>query len=329
MNVIIVAQNGPRPLDVQALLFIESFRRSGSMEKCTLYVAIPRSGPLWPEPTEPSADFLARYEELGAKVVYFDVEHFGAVCPSMNKLPAIKCLPENEPFMFLDTDQLVMANLGELELNFDHPSCRPATSFWPKQVSQDEAARIWKAVYRALEPIRLKAGISRREGIHEPPFGYYNGGCFYYRDPHILADLQLSACQLLWEEDLPELSGQRLFPTPVDQISRSVILNWLGGDGAIPTGLNVIHLSDDTVTWHYHKFSRFWLPENSRALALLNDILEAPINRELSLKNETMAFFHSRLGQNFSRRIDKFFRSRGEGLGMRDAGKLMAVLGFD
>ena len=317
MNVMIVAQSGRWA--VQSLLFAETYVRSGSAARNPLYIAVPEPGPLWPFDPRPPERYINRYRKLGAQLISFKNSDFGFRSGYTNKIYALFGLPANQPFMFLDSDQLVFSNLGNIDLDFDHPSAQLAKQSWPPARSTFPHGEVWRAVYE------LTGATQGREGSGR----YFNAGCFYYVDPRRFGQVMLDACLKLAETKIPAIANQPLIPAPIDQVALSVAIERIGEGGACPASLNSISLSDTTATWHYHRFSRFWLPGYERAASLVEAILKEEETGPLARENDTLAFLGSALGRQVSVKADEFLKKHQAKLKMRDAGKLMWQLGFE
>ena len=112
VNILIVAQAGR--LSYEAVLFAASLKARGGTG-FRLIVAEPAPGPLWPEdPGVRQPEVRALLEDLGAEIRRFESLHFGAVYPYGNKIEALAVLPEGEPFVFFDTDTLVLDRLDKV-----------------------------------------------------------------------------------------------------------------------------------------------------------------------------------------------------------------------
>jgi hypothetical protein len=317
MNVVIVAQRGR--LALQALLFAETYVRSGSAARNPLFVAVPEPGNLWEDDPTPEPAVMARLTALGARIVTFRNEHFGSRSPYTNKVYALFAIPQGEPFMFLDSDQLIFRNLTDIPLDFSHPSARLAAAAWPPNRSSFPKEKVWRAVYR------LAGGDAPANGAGR----YFNAGCYYHEDPHVFGQLMLDCCLALSSTQSPPIAEQPMLPAPLDQVALSAVIARIGEGQPCPETLNSIHLTDTTASWHYHRFARFWLPGYERARDLLEEILQTPDTAALLAGNETIQFFRSPLGRQVAEKADRFVHKHQAKLNMRDAGKLMRQLGFD
>jgi hypothetical protein len=147
VNLLIVGQNGR--LAYEALLFAAS-RAAQSPDDWKLYVAEPEPGPLWPnDPRMKDAEIRAALEGLGATILPFTSRHFGHAYAYGNKIEALAALPEGEPFVFFDTDTLVLDNLADVPFDFERPSAslrREGT--WPQlELYGPGYSDIWGSLY--------------------------------------------------------------------------------------------------------------------------------------------------------------------------------------
>ena len=120
-NILIVAQQGR--LSYEAILFTLSLGVHSPDFCKRLYIAEPRMGPLWSkDPRVKDRDIRALLAATGAKMVTFESRHFGEDYPNGNKIEALRVLPVGEPFIFFDTDTLIMGDLNEVPIDFSSPA---------------------------------------------------------------------------------------------------------------------------------------------------------------------------------------------------------------
>ncbi|MEL6594970.1 MAG: hypothetical protein AAFQ47_03460, partial [Pseudomonadota bacterium] len=131
-NIVIVAQAGR--LQYEAILFAASLRANSPKFAGKLLIAEPQPGPLWPGDPRIKPDVRALLEDaLGATVVPFENRHFGAAYPYGNKIEALTALPANEPFVFFDTDTLVLDEITQVPFRFTRPQASlRRENTWPK-----------------------------------------------------------------------------------------------------------------------------------------------------------------------------------------------------
>lgn len=131
-NIVIVGQAGR--LQYEAILFAASLRRFSPGFKGRLFVAVPQAGPAWGHDTSiRQSDVLTALEELGAEILPFESRVFGKSYQYGNKIEALLAMPEGEPFVFFDTDTLVLDDITSVPFDFNRPTAslrREGT--WPK-----------------------------------------------------------------------------------------------------------------------------------------------------------------------------------------------------
>jgi hypothetical protein len=275
-NLLIVAQKGR--LQYEALLAAASLRQLPANRNLRLCVAEPQPGPLWQNDPRMDAPIRAALQDLGAEVVPLHSRHFGHEYPHGNKIEALRCLPEGEPFLFLDSDTLITGALADVPFDFDQPSaslrCEPT---WPS-VSLYGAGYedIWRALYDrfglAFEPsedTRFPKEFWRR-------YLYFNAGWFYYRCPRLFGQRMLEYAREVKYNPPPEIACQQLRPW-LDQIVLPLVITALGGGrDRLPAGL-----LDGRITCHYRALPLFFARESDDAVAMLEKLAETPGLRDL------------------------------------------------
>jgi len=115
----------------------------------TLTLAEPQPGPLWEDDPRIDADIRAMLEALGAQIVPVENKVFGSSYPHGNKIEALLAMPADKPFLFLDTDTLVLGDLSSVPFDFDRPTAslrREGT--WPKG---ENIEAVWRSLYARFE----------------------------------------------------------------------------------------------------------------------------------------------------------------------------------
>ncbi|GIX14162.1 MAG: hypothetical protein KatS3mg118_2121 [Paracoccaceae bacterium] len=273
----VVAQAGR--LEAEALILAASLCRAGWGAR--LHVAEPRRGPLWPAEPGLSPEGRAYLLDCGAQILPLDARVFGAAYPQGNKIEALSLMPEGRPFLFLDTDTLIVGRPGPM------PPAPPAASLrrtnsWPRRRPGGPGrAAIWRALYRrfGLDPRtaqdrRFPAGDWRR-------WPYYNAGWILGPCPRRFAQLYLHIARTIRDDPPPELAGQKLHPW-LDQIALPLVIHALGGSPAqVPdAGL------DGAATRHYRALPLLYATESDQVLALFEEIVAEPRLRALLARHE-------------------------------------------
>ncbi|WP_172296421.1 hypothetical protein [Pseudoruegeria sp. HB172150] len=267
-NILIVGQSGR--LAYEAALFAASMRQSDPEFSGRLYIAEPQPGPLWPnDPTIRDEGLRSLVEELGGNFLPFESRHFGAAYPYGNKIEALFALPENEPFVFFDTDTLVTGEISKVPFDFDRPCAslrREGT--WPQiELYGPGYGEIWGALY-------TKFGLDIDPTIDEGQpeeywqrYMYFNAGWFFYRCPRIFGQRFLDYALAIRDDPPAELVCQELTPW-LDQIALPMVIHSLGGARqTIPAGL-----LDGSVTCHYRVFPLLYAREDDRVVEVLEAV---------------------------------------------------------
>ncbi len=268
VNLLIVGQAGR--LSCEAVLFAASLARSGTPERIRLWVAEPRPGPLWSrDPGVRDPEVRALLERLGATFLPFESVHFGEAYPYGNKIEALFVLPEGEPFVFFDTDTLVLGDLSQVPFDFDRPTAsmrREGT--WPElEIYGPGYAEIWRSLYdRFGLDFESSLDLSQPDEYWQR-YLYFNAGFFFYRCPRVFGQRFLDYA-LTIRDDPPEAASLQSFDPWLDQVALPLVIHALGGGrGTLPEGL-----LDGTVTCHYRTLPLLYAREAQAVVDLLEEI---------------------------------------------------------
>jgi hypothetical protein len=270
-NILIVAQGGR--LQYEAVLFAASLRAADPDYGGTLYVAEPQPGPKWNDDPrimgEPTRNLLT---ELGATIVPFDSQVFGSRYPHGNKIEALKVLPAGEPFVFFDTDTLVLSPLSDVNFDFERPSASMKRSnTWPEiELYGPGYGQIWKSLYdRFGLDYQSSLDLSHPDEYWQR-YMYFNAGWFYGADPAKFGALFTEYASAIRDDPPEELVCQTLDPW-LDQVTLPLVIHALGGGRPGPEldGL------DGDVTCHWRVLPLLYARENDRVVSTL-ETLTAP-----------------------------------------------------
>ncbi len=270
-NIVIVGQDGR--LGYEAVLFAASLAASDPGFTGRLFIAEPQPGRKWAEdPRIQDPDIRALLTELGAEWLPFDSRHFGQNYPYGNKIEALLALPENEPFVFFDTDTLVTGPLSQVPFDFDRPTAslrREGT--WPViELYGPSYSQIWTALYE-----KFGLDITPTLDPDEPEdfwkrYMYFNAGWFFYRCPHRFGRLFLDYARAVQTDPPDELLCQPLDPW-LDQAVLPLVIHALGGARqTLPEGL-----LDGSVTCHYRMLPLLYARESDAVVATLEKVAGA------------------------------------------------------
>lgn len=270
VNILIVGQNGR--LAYEALLFAASRAERSPKDGFRLFVAEPAPGALWPnDPTIRDAEIREALTELGATFVPFESRHFGNKYPYGNKIEALFALPEGEPFVFFDTDTLVLDDLGAVQFDFDRPTAslrREGT--WPQpELYGPGYTGIWKSLYdRFGLDFESSLDLSQPDEYWQR-YLYFNAGFFFYRCPKVFGQRFLDYALEIRDNPPEALVCQSLDPW-LDQVALPLVIHSFGGGkDTLPEGL-----LDGSVTCHYRTIPLLYARESDKAVEVLESVTE-------------------------------------------------------
>lgn len=268
LNVMIVGQAGR--LQYEALLFALSLAHATPHDQVRLFVAEPQPGPLWSQdPRILDAQVRELLSAHGAIFLPFESRHFGQAYPYGNKIEALAALPEGEPFVFFDTDTLVLGDLASVPFDFARPGAslrREGT--WPQiELYGPGYTAIWTSLY---DRFGLDFESSLDTGWpeeHWRRYLYLNAGFFFYECPRRFGQRFLDYALEIRDDPPPELVCQSLDPW-LDQIALPLVIHAFGGGrDALPEGL-----LDGAVTCHYRALPLLYAREADAVVQRLEEI---------------------------------------------------------
>ncbi len=264
-NVVVVGQNNR--VQFEAVLFAASLRQSSPQFSGRLIVAVPQAGPRWSsDPSIKNPDVLNALAHLGVEIIPFENHVFGESYPHGNKIEALMALPEGEPFVFFDSDTLITGELAEVPFDFDRPCASlKVEGTWPKPTLYGPGYEgIWRALYdRFGLDFESSLDTSQPENYWRR-FLYFNAGYFYYRCPREFGARYLDYARTIRDEDIPELTGQKLDPW-LDQAALPLVIHSFGGGrDALPA-----RYLDGSVSCHYRLFPLLYARERDQVIETL------------------------------------------------------------
>jgi len=267
-NILIVGQSGR--LQYEAVLFAASLRLADPGFAGRLFVAEPQKGKLWrhdPRIADPMV--RAVLADLGAEILPFDNKVFGESYPYGNKIEALAALPPDEPFVFFDTDTLVLGPLSQVSFDFDRPSAslrREGT--WPViELYGPGYGAIWRSLHE-----RFGLDYPSTLDLSQPDeywqrYLYFNAGWFFYRSPREFGARFLSYATEIRDNPPEALVCQTLDPW-LDQVALPLVIHSFGGGRhSLPPGL-----LDGSVTCHYRVMPLLYARESDAAVAMLEQL---------------------------------------------------------
>lgn len=267
-NIVAVVQGGR--LQYEALLFAASLRHTNPALKAKVFLAEPQPGPRWNQnPKINDPDLRKALKAFDVEIVPFQSRHFGSSYPHGNKIEALAALPENEPFVFFDTDTLFLGDLSSVPFDFNRPSASMRREdTWPKiELYGPGYAQIWKSLYdRFGLDFESSLDLSQPDEYWER-YLYFNAGWFFGRCPREFGALFSEYAVAVRDNPPPELECQSLDPW-LDQVVLPLVIHRLGGGrDTLPPGL-----LDGSVTCHWRVISLLFARESDQVVDLLQEI---------------------------------------------------------
>ena len=266
-NIMIVGQAGR--LQYEALILAASLRATSPGFRGRLIVAEPQPGPLWPEDPRLPGPFREALKALGAEIRPFESRVFGAQYPHGNKIEGLSVLPPGEPFLFLDTDTLILSEISAVPFDFSRPSAsmrREGT--WPvEELYWPGYGATWRVLYdRFGLDFESSLDLSQPDEYWQR-YLYFNAGWFFGADPAAFGARFRDWAVSVRDDTPPELVVQPLYPW-LDQIVLPLVIHSFGGGRPGPELAGM----DGTVTCHWRALPLLYARESDRAVAVLEEV---------------------------------------------------------
>ena len=264
-NIAVIGQKGR--LGYEAALFAASLRANSPEFSGRLFVGEPQPGPRWPDDPRMTSNALRTLlGELGAEILPFESKDFGAAYPQGNKIEVLEALPAGEPFIFFDSDTLILSELSDVPFDFDQPSASMRrTGTWPEiELYGPGYTEIWKSLYDRFElDFESSLDLSQPDEYWQR-YLYFNAGWFFGADPHEFGRRFRHYAKTI-RDDRPEpLVCQQLDPW-LDQVALPLVIHGLGGGRhTIPEGL-----LDGAVSCHYRYLPLLYAKEPDTTVTAL------------------------------------------------------------
>jgi hypothetical protein len=300
-DILIVAQDGR--LGYEAAILAASLRVTNPAFAGRLWVAEPQPGPCWPgDPRVQNPDLRALIESLGGTFLPFENRLFGARYPYGNKIEALAALPPGRPFLFLDTDTLIIGDLATLAFDFDRPSAsmrREPT--WPEPQPYMGYTAIWRALYDRFGLDFASSLDMSHPDEHWERYLYFNAGWFHFRcGPTFGARFADWAAQVRADPG-EALAAQSLDPW-LDQAVLPLVIHSFGGGRPGP-GLAGL---DGDVTCHWRALPLLYARESDRAVAVLEEAIgKGPIKKVLKTWEPIRKFVYQGKGRKARALFDR------------------------
>ncbi len=264
-NILCIGQQGR--VGHEAALLAASLRARSPGFAGQLIVAEPQPGPLWPGDPRLDPPVRGLLEDLGATIVPFESRAFGAAYPNGNKIEGLACLPGDAPFLFLDSDTLILGELAGLDLS------RPTASMqregtWPvEELYWPGYTAIWKSLYD-----RFGLDFDSSLDLSQPDeywgrYLYFNAGWFCGPDPAGFHRRFLDIAVSIRDDPTPEMAIQPLDPW-LDQVALPLVIHGLGGGR--PAG--AVAALDGELACHWRVLPLAYAREPDATIAVLEEI---------------------------------------------------------
>lgn len=266
-NLLAIVQDGR--LAFEALLLLASWRAANPGFRGRFFLAEPQPGKRWNRDprlqSQPIRDMLT---SLGAEFLPFENKVFGQTYPHGNKIEALAALPD-EPFLFLDTDTLVLGDLETLPYDFTRPSASMRREgSWPEpQLYKGGYAEIWGALYERFGLDFVTSLDLSQPDDYWQRYLYFNAGWFFHQSPHAFGDRFLHMARSIRDDPPPALAAQSLDPW-LDQVALPLVIHSFGGGRPGPELAGL----DGAITCHYRNLPLLYARESDRAIAVLEEI---------------------------------------------------------
>ncbi len=267
-NIVVVGQNGR--LQYEAALFAAALRANSPNFKGRLFVAEPQPGLLWEkDPRMANPEVRALLAQLDAEILPFDSKLFGQSYPYGNKIELLAALPKGEPFVFFDTDTLLLDDITKVPFDFDKPSASlRVEGTWPDPPLYGPGyTGIWKSLYD-----RFGLDFESSLDLGQPDeywrrYLYFNAGFFYFRCPHEFGERFAKFAMDIQSKPPEELACQTLDPW-LDQVALPLVIHSFGGGrDSLPGGF-----LDGSVSCHYRLIPLLYAREADRVVEVLEAV---------------------------------------------------------
>lgn len=266
-NLLAIVQDGR--LAYEALLLMASFKAANPGFAGKVFLAEPQPGKRWNRDPRLKAEGIREMlQSLGATFLPFENKVFGQSYPHGNKIEALAALPD-EPFLFLDTDTLVLDDLQQVPFDFARPSAsmrREGT--WPEpQLYHGGYTDIWKPLYdRFGLEFDSSLDLSQPEDYWQR-YLYFNAGWFFHQSPKAFGERFLTYARSIRDDPPAALAAQSLDPW-LDQIALPLVIHSFGGGRPGPE----LSGMDGDVTCHYRNLPLLYARESDRVVEVLEAV---------------------------------------------------------
>ncbi|WP_373287486.1 hypothetical protein [Neptunicoccus cionae] len=268
-NVFAIVQGGR--LEYEAVLFVASFFDKNPNFTGRLILGEPQPSERWEyDPRIQNPQVRRLLQDLGAEIIPFQNGVFGSRYPNGNKIIGLTALPDNEPFVFFDTDTIFTGRLNAVPFDFDRPTASmKRENTWPEvDLYGPGYGEMWKSLYDKFELDYASSLDLSQPDEYWKRYLYFNAGWFFYKDPAEFATYFTHYASEI-ERDPPwQIETQQLYPW-LDQIALPLVIHKLGGArDTLPSGL-----LDGEVSWHYRYLPLLYATAPDETVEVLEKVL--------------------------------------------------------
>ena len=268
-DIVAVGQGGR--LQYEAVLLAASLQANSPNFSGTLYIAEPQPGPKWSKDPSMRGDIRTALEDMGAVILPFENHAFGEDYPHGNKIEALCAMPDGRNFLFLDTDTLILGDIGTLATDFTRPSASMRrTGTWPEEdLYWPGYSATWKSLYDRYElDFDSSLDLGQPDEYWER-YLYFNAGWVTGHDAPAFGARWRDWAVDIRDNRPEELVLQSLDPW-LDQVSLPLVIHSLGGGrpGDDLAGL------DGDLTCHYRMLPLLYAREADSVVETLTEVAQ-------------------------------------------------------
>ena len=266
-DIVVVGQGGR--LQYEAILLAASLQAKAPSFGGTLYVAEPQYTDRWGKDPRMREDIRTALEQFGAQILPFENKVFGEDYPYGNKIEALCAMPQGRNFLFLDTDTLILGDIGTLSTDFSRPSASMRrTGTWPEEeLYWPGYAATWKSLYDKFGlDFDSTLDVTQPDEYWER-YLYFNAGWITGHDAPAFGERWRDWAVQVRDERPEELVLQSFDPW-LDQVTLPLVIHSFGGGrpGDDLAGL------DGDLTCHYRILPLLYARESDAVVDALVDV---------------------------------------------------------
>lgn len=266
-NIVAIGQSGR--LGYEAALLAASLRAQDPEFPGKIFIAEPQPGPRWQgDPRLQDKPLRNLLTDLGMTFLPFENTLFGSTYPYGNKIEALTALPD-EPFLFLDTDTLILDSFAKVRFDFKRPAAsmrREGT--WPKiELYGPSYGDIWKSLYDRFGLDYASSLDPSQPDEYWQRYLYFNAGWFFHESSKAFGTRFAAYARDIASNPPETLVCQEMNPW-LDQVVLPLVIHSFGGGRPGPELAGM----DGDVTCHYRTMPLLYARESDRVVAVLEEV---------------------------------------------------------